>query len=222
MPAEAEVTGLLALMLLIEARRARASAPRAATSCCSPTRTAPNGIASLVAEGHELVRDCLRRDQPGPYQIQAAINAVHTDAATAAQTDWQQILQLYDQLMVHGTQPGRRAQPGRRGRRGARTRCRRWRSPTDRRSTATTCCTRSARSSWSGSADAPTRLPSTPPQCSSPAQDAQRRFLQRRRDDLAPPAERGSLTAQLSATSLACIRRMPRSHRSRSSARRRS
>ena len=53
---------------------------------------------ALIAEGHELVRRCLRRNAPGPYQIQAAINAVHTDAPTAADTDWRQIVQLYDQL----------------------------------------------------------------------------------------------------------------------------
>ena len=104
MPDEAEVTGLLALMLLIEARR--------------PARTTDSGDLVLIAdqdrakwdrgvvlEGHALVRDCLRRDEPGPYQIQAAINAVHTDAATAAQTDWQQILQLYDQLMTLAPSP---------------------------------------------------------------------------------------------------------------------
>jgi len=53
----------------------------------------------LIAEGQAIVRACLRRNQPGPYQIQAAINAVHSDAATAADTDWGQILQLYDQLL---------------------------------------------------------------------------------------------------------------------------
>jgi RNA polymerase sigma-70 factor (ECF subfamily) len=99
MPAEPEVAGLLALMLLTDARRA--------------SRVSPDGDLVLladqdrgrwntgqIAEGHELVRACLRRNQPGRYQIQAALNAVHTDAATAAQTDWRQILQLYDQLMV--------------------------------------------------------------------------------------------------------------------------
>jgi RNA polymerase sigma-70 factor (ECF subfamily) len=55
---------------------------------------------AAIAEGHELVRRCLRRDQPGPYQIQAAINAVHTDAGTASDTDWDQIVALYDQLVV--------------------------------------------------------------------------------------------------------------------------
>ena len=54
----------------------------------------------LIAEGQALVRRCLRRDQPGPYQIQAAIQAVHSDAATAADTDWRQILMLYDQLLA--------------------------------------------------------------------------------------------------------------------------
>jgi RNA polymerase sigma-70 factor, ECF subfamily len=53
----------------------------------------------LIEEGHGLVKRCLRRNQPGPYQIQAAINAVHTDAATPADTDWSQILALYDQLL---------------------------------------------------------------------------------------------------------------------------
>ena len=55
---------------------------------------------SLIREGQELVRRCLRRNQPGPYQIQAAINAVHCDAPTAAQTDWSQILALYDQFLA--------------------------------------------------------------------------------------------------------------------------
>jgi RNA polymerase sigma-70 factor (ECF subfamily) len=56
--------------------------------------------AELVAEGQELVRRCLRRNSPGPYQVQAAIAAVHSDAPTAAATDWAQIVQLYDQLMA--------------------------------------------------------------------------------------------------------------------------
>jgi RNA polymerase sigma-70 factor (ECF subfamily) len=99
MPDEPEVLGLLALMLLTEARRA--------------TRTTPDGDLvpladqdrdrwdrALIAEGQSLVRACLRRNQPGPYQIQAAINAVHSDAPTAAATDWRQIIQLYDQLLA--------------------------------------------------------------------------------------------------------------------------
>ena len=53
----------------------------------------------MIEEGQDLVRRCLKRDQPGPDQIQAAINAVHSDAPTAADTDWGQILALYDQLL---------------------------------------------------------------------------------------------------------------------------
>ena len=55
---------------------------------------------TLIAEGHTLVRACLRRGRPGPFQIQAAIAAVHADAATAAATDWSQIVALYDQLFA--------------------------------------------------------------------------------------------------------------------------
>jgi RNA polymerase sigma-70 factor (ECF subfamily) len=55
---------------------------------------------ALIAEGQALVRHCLRLNRPGPYQLQAAINAVHSDAPTAAETDWGQILQLYDQLLA--------------------------------------------------------------------------------------------------------------------------
>ncbi len=99
MPDEPEVLGLLALMLLTESRR--------------PARTDPDGglvrladqdrgrwDAGLVAEGQRLVRACLRRGRPGPYQIQAAISAVHSDAAVAADTDWRQIVALYDQLTL--------------------------------------------------------------------------------------------------------------------------
>jgi len=104
MPDEPEVTGLLALMLLTESRR--------------PARTGPDGALvllarqdrgrwdrSLIAEGQALVRRCLRRERPGPYQIQAAISAVHSDAPTAAATDWGQILALYDQLLTVAPSP---------------------------------------------------------------------------------------------------------------------
>jgi RNA polymerase sigma-70 factor (ECF subfamily) len=60
---------------------------------------------ALIDEGQALVRACLRRNAPGPYQIQAAINAVHSDAATSADTDWQQIVTLYDQLMAVAPTP---------------------------------------------------------------------------------------------------------------------
>ncbi len=104
MPDEPEVLGLLALLLLTQARQ--------------PARTGPGGALVLLAdqdrsrwdramisEGQELVRICLRHNRPGPYQIQAAINAVHSDAPAAAATDWRQILALYDQLMAIAPTP---------------------------------------------------------------------------------------------------------------------
>jgi RNA polymerase sigma-70 factor, ECF subfamily len=104
MPDEPEVLGLLALLLLTGAR--------------SQARTGPDGSLvllgdqdrgrwnhAMIAEGQDLVRACLRMGRPGPYQIQAAINAVHSDAETAADTDWGQILALYDQLMAVAPTP---------------------------------------------------------------------------------------------------------------------
>jgi len=103
-PDEAEVAGLLALMLLIEARRpARTTADGDLVLLADQDRATWDR--NLIDEGHALVRQCLRNGQPGLYQIQAAINAVHTDAATAAQTDWRQILQLYDQLVTVAPTP---------------------------------------------------------------------------------------------------------------------
>jgi len=97
MPDEPESIGLLALLLLTEARR--------------PSRTAPDGTmvrladqdrsrwdGALIGEGHGLVVKCLRRNQPGPFQIQAAIAAVHAEAPDFESTDWLQIIALYDQL----------------------------------------------------------------------------------------------------------------------------
>jgi RNA polymerase sigma-70 factor (ECF subfamily) len=99
MPDEPEVMGLLALMLLVESRCA--------------ARTTPNGDLvqlmdqdrakwdpALIAEGQALVRACVRRNQPGPYQLQAAINALHSDARAPQDTDWRQILRMYDLLMA--------------------------------------------------------------------------------------------------------------------------
>jgi RNA polymerase sigma-70 factor, ECF subfamily len=98
------VHGLLALLLLIEARRpARTDGDGALVLLGDQDRSRWDG--ALIAEGHAIVRRCLRRNQPGPYQVQAAINAVHCDAATAADTDWAQILALYDQLMVMAPTP---------------------------------------------------------------------------------------------------------------------
>jgi RNA polymerase sigma-70 factor (ECF subfamily) len=104
LPEEPEVSGLLALMLLTESRR--------------PARTTDDGDLvlladqdrrrwdrTLIAEGQALVRECLRRGQPGPYQVQAAIAAVHSDAPTAADTDWAQVLQLYDLLLALAPTP---------------------------------------------------------------------------------------------------------------------
>ncbi len=99
MPDEPEAAGLLALMLLTQARRpARTTAAGELVRLAAQDRT--RWDAELIAEGHRLVRRCLARDQPGPYQLQAAINAVHTDAPSAAETDWRQILMLYDQLRM--------------------------------------------------------------------------------------------------------------------------
>ena len=104
MPDEPEAMGLLALMLLVEARRAtRTSAEGDLLLLADQDRG--RWDRELVAEGQAIVRQCLRRNQPGPYQIQAAINAVHSDAPAAAATDWVQILQLYDQLRSLAASP---------------------------------------------------------------------------------------------------------------------
>ncbi len=104
MPDEPEALGLLALMLLAASRR--------------PARTTPGGDLVLLAdqdrslwdrrlidEGQRLVRRCLRLNRPGQYQLQAAISAVHSDASSAADTDWRQILELYDQLVALAPSP---------------------------------------------------------------------------------------------------------------------
>ncbi|MFF9120574.1 RNA polymerase sigma factor [Streptomyces massasporeus] len=104
MPDEPEVTGLLALMLLTESRRAARVDTHGALV---PLGEQDRGRwdRELIAEGQDLLRRCLRRNQAGPYQIQAAINAVHSDAPTAQTTDWGQILRLYDQLMALAPSP---------------------------------------------------------------------------------------------------------------------
>jgi len=99
MPDEPEVLGLLALMLLTESRRA-ARVAQDGSLVRLPEQDCTLWRRDLVDEGQALVRACLRRDQPGPYQLQAAIAAVHSDAATAADTDWHQILALYDHLLA--------------------------------------------------------------------------------------------------------------------------
>jgi RNA polymerase sigma-70 factor, ECF subfamily len=99
MPDEPEVMGLLALVLLTQSRSAARTGSDGALVLL-PDQDRGLWDRALIAEGQAIVRACLRRNQPGPYQIQAAINAVHSDAATAADTDWHQILQLYDQLIA--------------------------------------------------------------------------------------------------------------------------
>jgi RNA polymerase sigma-70 factor (ECF subfamily) len=102
MPDEPEAVGLLALMLLTEARRqARTAADGSMVRLGDQDRS--RWDRNLITEGHALVRACLRRNAPGPFQIQAAIAAVHADAASAAETDWAQIVALYDQL--HALRP---------------------------------------------------------------------------------------------------------------------
>jgi RNA polymerase sigma-70 factor, ECF subfamily len=99
LPDDMEVAGLLALMLLIDARRAaRCDESGAFVPLASQDRA--RWDQAQIAEGQALLRTCLARNLPGPYQLQAAINAVHADARAARDTDWRQILALYDQLMA--------------------------------------------------------------------------------------------------------------------------
>jgi len=104
MPGHPEVMGLLALMLLIEARRA-ARTTLDGTLVLLAEQDPDLWDRDLIAEGQAIVRWCLRRNQPGPYQIQAAINAVHSDRPASGATDWRQILRLYDQLMAIAPSP---------------------------------------------------------------------------------------------------------------------
>jgi RNA polymerase sigma-70 factor (ECF subfamily) len=104
MPNEPEVAGLLALLLLTESRRAsRIAADGSLVLLAEQNRS--RWDRSLIEEGQEIVRRCLRRNDPGPYQLQAAINAVHSDAPTAEHTDWPQIVALYDQLFAVAPTP---------------------------------------------------------------------------------------------------------------------
>jgi RNA polymerase sigma-70 factor (ECF subfamily) len=104
MPDEPEVAGLLALLLLTESRRSSRTRPDGSlVLLAEQDRT--HWDQALIEEGQAIVRLCLRRNQPGPYQLQAAINAVHADAATFAETDWSQIVALYDQLFAVAPTP---------------------------------------------------------------------------------------------------------------------
>jgi RNA polymerase sigma-70 factor, ECF subfamily len=104
LPDEPEVQGLLALLLLVDARRAARATP---AGDLVPLADQDRGRwdRDRIAEGQAIVRRCLRRNQPGPYQVQAAIAAVHDDAPTAAATDWRQIVALYDQLLALAPSP---------------------------------------------------------------------------------------------------------------------
>lgn len=104
MPDEPEVAGLLALLLLTESRRAARTRPDGSLVVLGE-QDRSRWDRALIEEGHVIVRRCLRRDQPGAYQLQAAINAVHADAATIEQTDWPQIVALYDQLLALAPTP---------------------------------------------------------------------------------------------------------------------
>jgi len=104
MPDEPEVMGLLALMLLAESRRPARTTEQGALVLLSD-QDRELWDRGLIAEGQTLVRRCLARNLPGPYQIQAAIHAVHSDAASADATDWWQILQLHDQLFAIAPSP---------------------------------------------------------------------------------------------------------------------
>ncbi len=104
MPDEAEAHGLLALLLLTESRRAARTDTAGGFVRLADQDRSRWGRA-LIAEGQAIVRACLRRNLPGPYQIQAAIAAVHSDAPTVADTDWGQVVALYDQLLARTPTP---------------------------------------------------------------------------------------------------------------------
>ncbi|MGH8969328.1 MAG: RNA polymerase sigma factor [Actinomycetes bacterium] len=104
MPDELEVAGLLALLLLSESRRrARFAADGSLVLLRHQDRSRWDG--TLIEEGQAIVRACLRRHRPGPYQLQAAINAVHADAGSVEETDWSEIVALYDQLVTVAPTP---------------------------------------------------------------------------------------------------------------------
>ncbi|MCU1587965.1 MAG: polymerase subunit sigma-24 [Frankiales bacterium] len=103
LPDEPEVAGLLALVLLTDARRE--SRVRNGQLVPLAEQDRAGWDRRLIAEGHDLVRECLARNRPGRYQLLAAINAVHTDAPSAADTDWSQVVALYDQLTALDPSP---------------------------------------------------------------------------------------------------------------------
>jgi RNA polymerase sigma-70 factor (ECF subfamily) len=104
MPDEPEVAGLLALLLLTDSRRASRLRPDGSLVLLGE-QDRRRWDRALIEEGQAIVRECRRHHQPGAYQLQAAINAVHADAATIEETDWLQIVALYDQLLAVAPTP---------------------------------------------------------------------------------------------------------------------
>jgi RNA polymerase sigma-70 factor (ECF subfamily) len=104
LPDEPEVAGLLALLLLTESRRASRTRPDGSLVLLGE-QDRTQWDQALITEGQAILRRCLRRNHPGAYQLQAAINAVHADALTVEQTDWPQIVALYDQLLAAAPTP---------------------------------------------------------------------------------------------------------------------
>jgi RNA polymerase sigma-70 factor (ECF subfamily) len=104
MPDEPEVAGLLALLLLTESRRSSRTAADGSLVLLGEQDRA-RWDRTMIEEGQAIVRACLRRNQPGAYQLQAAINAVHANALTIEETDWSQIVALYDQLLAISPTP---------------------------------------------------------------------------------------------------------------------
>jgi RNA polymerase sigma-70 factor (ECF subfamily) len=104
MPDEPEVAGLLALLLLTESRRSSRTRPDGSLVLLGE-QDRTRWDRALIQEGQTIVSRCLRRNQPGAYQIQAAINAVHADAPALEETDWSQIVALYDQLLAVAPTP---------------------------------------------------------------------------------------------------------------------
>ena len=103
-PEHPESMGLLALMLLLESRRVARTRPDGSLVLLAD-QNRNLWDRQLIAEGQTLLRKCLARNEPGPYQLQAAINAVHSDASSATATDWRQVVQLYDLHMAIAPSP---------------------------------------------------------------------------------------------------------------------
>ena len=172
MPDEPEAHGMLALMLLHDARRpARIDAAGDMVTLAEQDRSLWDQ--AQIAEGATICERALRRRRAGPFQIQAAIAACHATAPVAAETDWPQIVGLYDAARAHRPEPDRGSEPCRRDRHGGRSRGGATAGRRDRRDRtaqrATTCCT-----------------PHAPTCCDAPAAPPRRPRACARRSSLAP------------------------------------